>query len=246
LLIRKSFCTTWGYQSAIQLKQILTIREKERTTVADRARNVSGWGKSVSLNVLTPISPGATWFLRLWLWILDRGFSLLLWGCDHFNIPDPPARSLSILSFVQWVIVTGDRLPQAVERRPKTAIKYNYLLFMTSFTGPWVPYIDAFSDILGSTLDSVWFWTVRYPGAKPVAGLLAHILKNRIESDHNYSAYPAASIRDVQSAAVVEAALKDLEKLSNELTAEQFAGEYQRVVLRLQNYLGAIGTLPDA
>jgi hypothetical protein len=214
--------------------------------VADRARNASGWGKSVSLNVLTPISPGATWILEIWLWVLDRSFSLLLRMADRFDrIPDPPSRSLSILSFVHWVILTADELGLPAKRRQRKGLRYNYLLFMTSFTGPWVPYIDAFSDILWSTLDSVWFWTVRYPGARPVSGLLAHISKNRIESEHNYSAYPDASLRDLRAAAIVEAALQDLAKLANELTPEQFAAEYRRIVLRLQNHLGAISIFPD-
>lgn len=213
--------------------------------MADRARNANGLGKSVTLNVLTPISPGVTWILRIWLWTLDRGYNLLLWAADHIGIADPAARSLSILSFVQWVIFTGDKLPRLAADQPEERLNYNYLLFFTSFTGPWGPYIDAFADVLGNALDSVWFWTVRYPGARPVTGLKAHILKNRIESDHNYSAYPGASLRDVRGAAVVETALENLALLADKLPAEQFADEYRRVVLRLQNHLGAMGSLPE-
>lgn len=196
--------------------------------MADRARNTDGLGKAATLNVLTPIIPGDTWLVGVVLWALRR-----------FTTPV----DLALLSFVHWAVIPRTAFPQLDPRQPKEQLNHDYLIFLSAFTGPWGPYIDAFADVLFKALDAVWSWTVAYPGANPVTGLKTHIIRNRIESDHFYSAYPGASVRDVRDALIIAAALEDLAKLQG-LPAVEFAEEYHRIVLRLQNRLGPFGPLP--
>jgi len=197
--------------------------------VADLAYNAGRPSKSATLNVLTPIRPYRVRFVRGWLWLLD-----------HFPGKFQPAIDLSFLSFVHWVVIRKDKLPHLDVAQPPERLKYNYVIFLSTFTGPWGPYIDAFADVLYNALDSVWFWTIGYPGARPVTGLKAHIIRNQIESDHHYSAYPGASVRDVRSALLVRKALTDLAALTDSLPPDRFAQVYDRVLIDLQNHLGSI------
>jgi hypothetical protein len=212
--------------------------------MADRARNDAGLGKAVTLNVLTPILPWRRCILQIWLRILDLSIWLQLALAKRFGSANPAAYDLSILAYVHWVVIPRKRFPRVSRRQPAEQLHYDYLLFLTSFTGPWTPYIDAFADVLGSALDSVWFWTIAYPGANPVTGLLAHIQANRIESDHYYSAYPGASVRDVRAAIKVQAAVAKLATNVDALDPARFAQEYQRVISAIGGDLGPIGTLP--
>ena len=115
---------------------------------------------------------------------------------------------------------------------------------MSIFNGPWGPYIDAFSDVLAKALDVVWFWSVGYPGARPVTPLKTYITHNQIESDHFYSAYPGASVRDVRAALDLKTALSEFAESATRLRPEQFAAEYARLLLRVQHHLANFGPQP--
>jgi hypothetical protein len=199
--------------------------------MADGARNLDGYGKAVTFNVITPMSSMATWLV-----------SLLLWYFDWRESTQDTARRLSFLPFVHWVIVRRDQFPHVDQKQPQERLKYNYLFFLSTFNGPWGPYIDAFADVLYEALDAVWFWSKGYPFATPVSGLKAYIIRNQIESDHSYSAYPGASVRDVRSAVELYDALKRFAEQSRDLDDLQFKSEFNRLLIRVQDKLGSFGT----
>jgi hypothetical protein len=66
-----------------------------------------------------------------------------------------------------------------------------------------------------------------------------------VESDHAYSAYPGASVRDVRAAASVYEELESFAQQAKSLTSQEFDAEFKRMLLRTQNMLGTFGTLPD-
>jgi hypothetical protein len=199
--------------------------------MADGARNLYGSGKAVAFNVITPMTSVATGLV-----------GLLLWFFDTSKWTQKTAQKLSFLPFVHWVIIRRDQFPHVDQTQPQERLKYNYLFFLSTFNGPWGPYIDAFADVLNDALDAVWFWSKGYPFATPVTGLKAYIIRNQIESDHSYSAYPGASVRDVRSAVELYKDLKSFAERSRNLDPAQFKSEFNRLLIRAQDKLGSFGT----
>lgn len=203
--------------------------------MADQARDATGLGKAVTFNVITPMKPWTTWIVKA-----------LLWYFDIFKWTQITAKELSFLSFVHWVVVTGDKLTCSSDGLKRERLNYDYLFFLSTFNGPWGPYIDAFADVLFGALDAVWFWSIGYPGARPVTALKTYIVRNQIESDHHYYAYPAASVRDVRCALHLHAELQRFANEAKGLTPDQFSNAYDRFLISVQNDLGSAHTLPGA
>jgi hypothetical protein len=202
--------------------------------MADRARNQDGLGKAFTLNVITPMTRLGTWFVSLLLWIFTR-----------FPSTQTTAKALAFLPFVHWVIVKRDRFPHLNGDQPTERLHYDYLFFLSTFNGPWGPYIEAFADVLYFPLDGVWFWSIGYPFARPVGPLKSYIRRNQIESDHSYSAYPGASVRDVRAALELHREIETFADQTSELSTERFAVEFDRLLMSVQNKLGTFGPLPE-
>ena len=201
--------------------------------MADRARNKDGIGKAVSFNVITPMNRIGTWVVTALLWFFDR-----------FEGQQQTAKDLAFLPFVHWVVVRRDRFPRLSGDQEREKLNYDYLFFLSTFNGPWGPYIEAYSDVLFKALDLVWFWSVGYPFARPVSPLKAYILRNQVESDHFYSAYPGGTVRDVRSALELRTAVKSFADRARELPDDQFMAEFSRLLASVQNKLGSFGPTP--
>jgi len=200
--------------------------------MADRARNQHGLGKAVSFNVLTPMTRWGAFLVGLLLWFFDRNKST-----------QTTAKQLAFLPFVHWVIVKRNAFPRLDDGQPAEQLNYDYLFFLSTFNGPWGPYIEAFADVLYLPLDTVWFFSVGYPFARPVAPLKAYIQRNQIESDHSYSAYPGASVRDVRAGLELRNDVESLARNASGLSPEQFALEFDRLLMSAQNKLGTFGPM---
>ena len=201
--------------------------------MADRARNKDGLGKAVTFNVITPMNRTGTWVVRAALWFFN-----------HVKSTQKTAKALAFLPFVHWVVIKRDAFPQ-IEDQPAEKLNYDYLFFLSTFNGPWGPYIEAFADVLYVPLDIVWFWSIRYPMARPVGPLKTYIKRNQVESDHSYSAYPGASVRDVRAGLELKRELEQFERNSRDLAPEKFETEYYRLLMSVQNKLGAFGPIPE-
>ncbi len=202
--------------------------------MADRARNEDGLGKAVTFNVITPMNRFGTCVVRVVLWIFDR------WKRSQNT-----AKALAFLPFVHWVVVKRDCFPHVDKGQPSEKLNYDYLFFLSTFNGPWGPYIEAFADVLYVPLDTVWFWSIRYPMARPVGPLKTYIKRNQVESDHSYSAYPGASVRDVRAGLEVRRELEQFAKNSLDLAPDKFATEFNRLLMSVQNKLGTFGPIPE-
>lgn len=202
--------------------------------MADRARNRDGLAKAVTFNVITPMSRLGTW--------LVRG---LLWFFDFWKPSQETAKALAFLPFVHWVIVKRDCFPRLDDQQPAEDLNYDYLFFLSTFNGPWGPYIEAFADVLYVPLDTVWFWSVGYPLARPVGPLKAYIRRNQVESDHSYSAYPGASVRDVRSGLELRKNVEAFATNASGLSPDRFAVEFDRLLVSVQNNLGTFRPVPE-
>jgi hypothetical protein len=198
--------------------------------MADRARNQYGLGKAVTFNVLTPMTRWGAWVVRFILWFFDR-----------FKWTQITAKDLAFLPFVHWVIVKRNWFPRLDDNQPAEKLNYDYLFFLSTFNGSWGPYIEAFADVLYLPLDTVWFWSIGYPFARPVGPLKTYILRNQIESDHSYSAYPGASVRDVRAGLELRNDVENFVRNASGLSPERFAVEFDRLLMSAQNKLGTFG-----
>src|SRR5260370_1393721 len=124
--------------------------------MAARAGNQHGLGKAVTFNVITAMTRVGAGVVGLALWFFDRA-----------KWPQNTARGLAFLPFVHWVIVKRDCFPRLDGDNPAEKLNYDYLFFLSTFNGPWGPYIEAFADVLYIPLDIVWFWSIGYPFARP-------------------------------------------------------------------------------
>jgi len=198
--------------------------------MADRARNQHGSGKAVTFNVLTPMTRFGAFVVGLLLLFLDR-----------VKRTQTTAKQLAFLPFVHWVIVKRDKFPRLDDSQPAEQLNYDYLFFLSTFNGPWGPYIEAFADVLYLPLDSVWFWSIGYPFARPVGPLKDYIHRNQVESDHSYSAYPGASVRDARAGIELRNAVQSFVKNASALSPDRFALEFDRLFMSVQNKVGTFG-----
>jgi hypothetical protein len=200
--------------------------------MADRARNQHGLGKAVTFNVLTPMTRWGALVVGVLLWVLDR-----------FEGTQKTAKQLAFLPFVHWVIVKRNRFPHLDDHQPAEKLHYDYLFFLSTFNGPWGPYIEAFADVLYLPLDSVWFWSIGFPFARPAGPLKDYVHRNQIQSDHSYSAYPGASVRDVRAGLELRSEVEDFVGSASALSPERFALEFDRLFISVQNKIGTFGPI---
>jgi hypothetical protein len=191
-------------------------------------------GKVYAMNVITPMKPWKTWLLRGFFFVLGHIRSL---QSDLIN--------LHFIEFARWVIVPRHAFPYLGEPQKRENLQYDYLLFFSNFNGTWNQYIDAFSAVLSRGLNLIWRWSEKFPGSLPVTPFKSFITSVQFDTDYFFSAYPEATINDVQSAHIVQSELDSLSKQSAALTPEEFRAAYVQFVLNVQAHLGSTGTAPE-
>src|SRR5215467_1805464 len=122
--------------------------------MANQARNQRGLGKSVAWNLPTPVPRWISWFVSLGLRLLN-----------HYRDSEQRiAKDLSFIAFLHWTIVKRQHFEAFNEdgERPRNRLGYDYNLFLSTYSGPEAPYVDAFSDTLAHAIDFVWGFSVGY------------------------------------------------------------------------------------
>jgi hypothetical protein len=190
-------------------------------------------GKVYALNVITPMKPWKTWILRTLFFVLG-----------HVKPLQSDLINLSFIEFARWVIVPRRAFPYVGNGQEREELKYDYLLFFSNFNGTWNQYIDAFSAVLSSGLNSIWRWSEKFPGSVPVTPFKEYIAQVQFDTDYYYTAYPHATANDLKSAHIVQASFDSLSAVAGQLTPQQFADAYLRLVMQVQAHLGETGEAP--
>src|SRR5689334_14292914 len=190
-------------------------------------------GKAYAMNAVTPMKPWKTPILKLFFWILGAVKPL-----------QKDLKNLSFIHFARWVLVGRNSFPRLSEQQPKEDLRYDYLLFFSNFNGTWNQYIDAFSAVLSKGLNGIWRWSEKFPGSVPVTPFKNFITRGQLGTNYYYTAYPHATTNDVKAAHRVTAALDELAKLNEGMSAPEFGEAYLRFVLKVQGDLGATGEAP--
>jgi hypothetical protein len=191
-------------------------------------------GKVYAMNVITPMKPWKTWLLR--------GFFVLLGNIKSLQTD---LVNLHFIQFARWVIVPRHGFPHLGGNQKREQLRYDYLLFFSNFNGTWNQYIDAFSAVLSKGLNLIWRWSEKFPGSVPVTPFKNYISRVQYDTDYYFSAYPEATINDVESAHLVQHELDALADSAPSLRPDQFRGAYAEFVLKVQSHLGSTGLAPE-
>ncbi len=190
-------------------------------------------GKVYAMNVITPMKTWKTWILRL---------LFFLFGIVKSKQQD--LIHLSFIEFARWVIIPREGFPRPDASRPEEELKYDYLLFFSNFNGTWNQYIDAFSAVLADGLNMIWRWSEKFPGSVPVTPFKNYISSVQYDTDYYFSAYPQATVNDVEAAHLVAAAFESVCASASTQTAEEFSTSYLQFVIACQSHLGPTGEAP--
>jgi len=193
--------------------------------------NVSG--KAYAMNVVTPMRPPRTWFMRF-IFMFTRVQPERLAGL----------LGLKFIHFARWVLIRREDWPDFTQRRDP--LRNDYMLFCSNFNGTWDQYIDAFSDALPSGLDLLWYTSTKYPHSIPISPFKGYIRANQIDTDYYYNATPGSAQRDVKSGLRVRRALLALAEDHKRLSPAEFAEAYRKALVTVQNDLGSPGEAPVA
>ncbi len=100
------------------------------------------------------------------------------------SISESPIRAIGTVHFARWVLIDND----------------TRLLFASHYDGTWDAYIEAFSTQTADAMDMLLGNCVGYPegGARDVEAFKQYMHQIEIKELLVYSAYPDASVRDVE------------------------------------------------
>jgi hypothetical protein len=190
-------------------------------------------GKVYAMNVVTPMKPWKTPILRF-----------LFWGLGAIKSLQSDLIQLKFIQFARWVIVPASGFPYLGHGQKRDSLKYDYLFFFSNFNGTWNQYIDAFSAVLAPGLDKIWCWSEKFPGSVPVTPFKGYIASVQYDTDYYFSAYPEATLNDVEAAHLVSAAFDSVCASAASESPEQFSNSYLQFVLACQSHLGSTGEAP--
>lgn len=192
-------------------------------------------GKAYAMNTISPIKWYMAWINRLIFWLV---------GTRMFQPRLAGLKTLSMIHYARWTIVSPKHFPRLDPSQPKEDIKYTYEFFFSNFNGSWTQYVDSFSSSIPSGLDALWYRNVRYPKSVPFTAFHDYITYNQIWTSHYYNAYPMAASNDVKSAKNVRDCLLKFVTDSNSSSPDEFKRKYDRLLLDLQYDLCQMGRTP--
>jgi hypothetical protein len=134
---------------------------------------------------------------------------------------------LRMIHFAQWCAFP--RLPGATGR----AARRGGLVFVAEFDGDLHEYLAAFGLAVPSGMQCVFGATDRFPGPRPTRRLIDYVEHWRVRDLLRWSAYPEATVRDVDAALDVRRRLGELRAIDPALRQREFADTCRTLVASL-------------
>jgi hypothetical protein len=197
-------------------------------------------GRSYPMMTITPIAPHRKLraILTIWLFRVLSDIEVPPWLrrlLERVWI-DPSLmglRNLQFIHFARWTLASpGDF---------RESLRDSYLIFSTNFNGDWHQYLDSFAFTLPKGLDAIWGTSRSYPGSQPVTPFKEYAQRHMLPASYYYNAYPGASVRDIEAALEVNAALEEF-RAQRFTTPLEFRIAFTAFVGALQDKLGACET----
>jgi hypothetical protein len=166
--------------------------------------------RATPLTVISPIR----WWWKPWVrftWLIARRVPMVA----------APLRRLQFIHFARWALLPGRRL-----------------LFLTSFDGSDIQYIEAFVRVVPGRINALYKGAKGFPGPHrfgPVARYIDDHSHRPV--DHFWMAYPDASTRMVGQALLLVPLYDFFESRMEGADAETFAREWRRFLGTAQRFL---------
>jgi hypothetical protein len=165
--------------------------------------------RATPLTVLSPIP----WWWALWIrlsWPIARRVPLVA----------APLRRLSFIHFARWALVS---------RRS--------LLFLTSFDGSDIQYIEAFVRVVPTRINGLYWGAKGFPGPRRFGPVREYIDAHSHQVDHFWMAHPDASTTMIAQALELQAAYDRVRPRLEVDDPERFAREWRRFLTDVQGLL---------
>jgi hypothetical protein len=186
--------------------------------------------RATPLTVLSPIP---------WWWALWVRLTWPLAGIGNFTVG--PLRRLSFIHFARWAVIS--RWPADRETRRDRAAPRS-LLFLTSFDGSDIQYIEAFVRVVPGRINGLYFGAKGFPGPRRFGPVADYIAEQSHPVDHFWMAYPEASTTMVSQAL----ALRDAYAAArfDEKDPVRFAAQWRAFLTEVQEWLSPSAPQPGA
>jgi hypothetical protein len=174
---------------------------------------------------LTVLSPVPRWW-ALWVrftWLV----SAVLGGLVQRRL-----RGLSFIHFAHWSLV--DRWPRDPGVSPDENADRT-LLFLTTFDGSGIQYIDAFVRIVPDQIQALYGGARGFPGARRFRPVDRYITEHSQAVDHFYAAHPDATTTVIAQALELRERFAAFERRASDMGDAHFAREWSRFLADVQD-----------
>ena len=179
--------------------------------------------RATPLTILSPIP----WWWELWI--------RATWPfADRSQFLKRKLLSLSFIHFARWGLIR--RWPKDRQTRRDRAAPRS-LLFLTSFDGSNVQYIEAFVRVVPWQIRGLYLGATDFPGAGRFEPVARYIDDHSHPVDHFWLAHPEASTTMVQQALALRDAFVKLEPRVDGADAQTLGHEWRRFLTRTQELL---------
>jgi hypothetical protein len=179
--------------------------------------------RATPLTILSPVP----WWWACWIrfsWLFAR----------YVPAVTRPLQELSFIHFARWSIIwrwPADRQTRRDRAAPRS------LLFLTSFDGSDIQYIEAFVRVVPNQIKGLYLFATDFPGARRFEPINRYIDDHTHPVDHFWLAHPEASTTMVQQALALRKAFQKLEPRVAGADAQTLAREWRRFLTRTQELL---------
>jgi hypothetical protein len=179
--------------------------------------------RATPLTVLSPIP----WWWAFWV--------RLTWPVARVgNVVVGPLRRLSFIHFARWAVVSrwpADRQTRRDRAAPRS------LLFLTSFDGSDIQYIEAFVRVVPGRINGLYGGATGFPGPRRFGPVNDYIAAHNHTPDHFWIAHPEASTRMVSQALALARLYAAREARLDATDAKEFAREWRGFLTASQGLL---------
>lgn len=153
-------------------------------------------------------------------------------------------RELEFIHFAQWQRVRTKKLPRLAPEQPAEKLGTDLFMFTTNYNGDWDQYIDTFARVphIRMGIRLLWASSQGFPGPIPLRNFKQHIKYHSYPESLYYSAYPASTVRNIEAALAVTAALRDF--AGNSVPFETPAAFKQRYLGMVKTIAPQLGSAP--
>jgi hypothetical protein len=176
---------------------------------------------------------------------LRRGMSWLTWlllTVASWIATLKMVRELEFIHFAQWQRVRTKKLPRLSPDQPAEDFSNDFFVFTTNYNGDWDQYIDTFARVphIRRGMKALWGTSQGFPGPIPLRNFKQYIHYQSYPESLYYSAYPASTVRNIEAALAVKAALQRFAAASSPTeTPAAFKQRYLGMVRTIAPKLGS-------